>query len=342
MADYIIKNGTVIDGTGKKRFRADVVITGDKIETVEHIGYLKGNSYKVIDARNKIVCPGFVDPHSHADLTIYRKDSHSILAPLVRQGITTFVGGNCGMSLAPVNDEYHDDLKLYIEAFTAKDFEKEIKWQSFGEFLNLIEKNGMPLNYAPLAPHGLIRICSMGRKNRYARDSEIKTMCNMLEDSIEGGAIGLSSGLQYMPGLNSETRELAELGKVLKKHEGIYTSHLRSYMNTLPQAIDELISIARSNNIRAQISHIFWVPDLGIIGPIFQGVMRGLIDLSKFWTPPLPLDTEIQKQLDRLDRLRKRGVNIGMDVMPTTTTFTHLFAYFPPWAVEGPRDLIYN
>jgi N-acyl-D-amino-acid deacylase len=339
MLDVIIRNGTVIDGTGAPRFRADVGISGDRIETVDNLEGAKAR--KVIDAKGKVVCPGIVDPHSHADLTIYRRDHVKTLAPLVRQGITTFIGGNCGMSMAPVHDNgYTADIKLYLEAFTAKNFDTEIKWDDTASFMRTIERHGALLNVGLLAPHGLIRINAMGRQNRYATGSEVKQMQRVLEECMEAGALGLSTGLQYQPGLQSNTRELIELGKVLKKYDGIYTSHLRSYMNTLPEAVNELVRVASVNGIRAQISHIFWVPDLGVMAPLFHKVMRGLINLSKYWTPPIPLDGEVTNQLEILDKLRVKGVQIGMDVMPTTTSFTHLFAFFPPWAVEGTKEQV--
>jgi len=338
MPDIVIKNGTVIDGSGSPGFKADVAITGDRIEGIEpSIG---AKDCKVIDATGKIVCPGIVDPHSHADMTFIRDDHKEILAPLVRQGITTFVGGNCGMSLAPLGDNHKSQLKDYIEAFTGADFDASVSWKDTAGFMQRAEKSGMALNAALLAPHGLIRIDAMGLEPRAATTDEINKMARQLDACMEAGAVGLSTGLQYTPGSTSETSELVELGKVLAKHDGIFTSHLRSYMNTLPQAVDEVVEVARTNGIRAQISHIFWVPDMGWIGGPFRKLMRGLIKMSKYWTLPIPLDTEVAKQLKKLGKLREQGVSVGMDVMPTTTGFTHMLAFFPPWALEGSKEKI--
>lgn len=338
MPDIVIKNGTVIDGTGAPGFQADVAIAGDRIEEIGRLGDAK--NCKVIDATGKIVCPGIVDPHSHADMTIYRADHKKILAPLVKQGITTFIGGNCGMSMAPIGDNHLKEIKDYLEAFTGKDFESEVEWKTTAEFMNRIEGNGMLLNAALLAPHGLLRLDAMGFDMRYAADDEIKHMQRALEECMEAGCVGLSTGLQYMPGLQSDTRELVELGKVVAKHGGIFTSHLRSYMKTLPQAVDEVVEVARANGIRAQISHIFWVPDAGRLGRPLRAMLRGLIWLSNYWTPPIPLDGEVGKQLKKLDALREQEINIDMDVMPTTTGFTHLFAFFPPWVMVGGKDKV--
>lgn len=338
MPDIVIKNGTVIDGSGAPRFKADVVVTGDKIEAVGE--FTAKNGCKTIDAMGKIVCPGIIDPHSHADMTIYRKDHVKVLAPLVRQGITTFVGGNCGMAMAPVGENNYELLKLYVESFTAKSFDKHVQWSGMGSFIEHLETNGIALNTALLAPHGLIRIDAMGFENRHATKEEVDHMCRILDDCMEAGAIGLSTGLQYMPGLNSDQRELLHLGKVVGKYDGMYTSHLRSYMSTLSLAVDEIIRMAMSNEIRTQVSHIFWVPDMGAAAPLIQQVMRLLINISKYYVIPMELDTEIRRQLEKIERLRDRGVHIGMDVMPTTTSFTHMLAFFPPWVLQGTKEEI--
>lgn len=340
MFDTLIRNGTVIDGTGAQGVAADVGIVGDRIR---FIGKANGTpAKKTIDVTGCVVAPGFVDCHSHADLTIYKGDHKNILAPLIRQGITTFVGGNCGMSLAPVSEKHAQQTQDYLEAFTAMDFSKEVRWKTTAEFMEIVEKQGLVMNAALLAPHGLIRIDAMGLDCRAATDEEIRSMTRLLEQCMEEGCIGLSTGLQYFPGMMSETRELIELGKVLKKYDGIFTSHLRSYSNTLDEAIGEVIEVSKVNEIRGQVSHIFWVPDMGFIGKIFRPLVRGLARLGNHYVVPIPLDTEVAKQLDRLSDLRDRGVRVGMDVMPTTTGFTHLLAFFPPWVLTDNREAILN
>jgi N-acyl-D-amino-acid deacylase len=275
MPDMVIMNGIVYDGTGAPGFRADVAITGDRIEAIAPEMYFDGCAK--IDVAGKIVCPGIVDPHSHADMSFIRDDHKKILEPLVRQGITTFVGGNCGISLAPLGGNNKQQLKDYIETFTGADFDMSVSWKGTGSFMEHAEKSGMILNAALLAPHGLLRIDAMGLDARNATGDEVKKMEARLEECMEAGAVGLSTGLQYPPGSQSDTGELVALGKALAKYDGIFTSHLRSYMNTHPQAVDEVVEVGRTNNIRTQISHIFWVPDMGRLGRPFRKVMRGLI-----------------------------------------------------------------
>ncbi len=336
MPDLIIRNATVIDGSGEKAFAADIAITGDKIEKIATAGELLKTQCPAIDATGKVLCPGFIDVHSHADFTSFRADHPKVLAPLVRQGITTYVGGNCGMGMAPFGGPNSNAIRDYIEAFSAIDISKSATWDGVDGFMDHLDKNGILLNTAMLAPHGMIRIYQMGLANRYATVDEISAMSRQLETYIAAGAIGMSTGLQYFPGSQSDTRELVALGKVLKKYNAIFTSHLRSYSNTLPLAVDEVVEVCRENAIPGQISHIFWVPDFGRFGRPIRAVVRGIANMSKYWTPPIPLDGEEGKQIDKLDKLRENGsVDVKVDVMPTTTGFTHMFAFFPPWVLTG-------
>jgi N-acyl-D-amino-acid deacylase len=281
MPDFVIKNGLVITGTGEKGFKADVVIEGERITAVERSVTEAPNGCDVIDATGKVVCPGMIDSHSHADMTIHRSDHPAILEPLIRQGITTFVGGNCGMAMAPLSRKHFAEVKIYLEGFTARELDGDVTWSDTAGFMERVEKGGLAVNCALLAPHGLMRIDEMGMAARYATEDEIDGMKRSLEECMDAGCIGMSTGLQYMPGLQSNTHELIELGRVLKKYDGIFTSHLRSYMNEMPRAVDEVAAVARIAEIRGQVSHIFHVPDLGPIGPAFRAVARALISLSK-------------------------------------------------------------
>ena len=336
MFDFLIRNGNVIDGTGAPAFVADVGITGDRITLVgkgEH-----AEAAKAIDAAGKCVCPGFIDPHSHADLSLYRENQVALLEPLVRQGITTFIGGNCGMAMAPLGTTHRDAVETYLNIFTQVDFEREVHWRSLGDYMDHVEKNGLLLNAGILAPHGVIRLNTMGMEARPASDAETEDMARQLAQALDEGALGLSTGLQYMPGSQSETRELVRLGAELKRRGGIFTSHVRSYSNTLDRAIDEVIQVAERNGIPAQVSHLFWLPDYGVFGPFMQELIRGLARLSKWWVPPIPLDVPMAQRVDQMMQARTRGVDIRADIMPTTTGFTHILAFFPPWSTTGSKE----
>lgn len=338
MYDIIIRNGKIVDGSGRAGFFGDLGIIDERITFVGKRDGAVGQ--REIDATGKTVCPGIVDIHSHADLTLYRDDHYKILEPLIRQGITTFIGGNCGMAMAPISEKHRQGIKDMLEAFTRIDFENVVQWRKMGEYFDFVEKQGLLLNAGILVPHGILRINAVGLEERFATEDELKEMERLLSESLEAGAIGLSTGLQYFPGSHSNTDELVKLGRVVRKFNGIYASHLRSYSSTLGMAIGEIIEIAQKAEIPAQISHIFWVPDLGFAGPFVRRVVRGAAWLSKYYTLPIPLDVVVSKQIVRLEKMKEKGIYVGMDVMPTTTGFTHLLAFFPPWVLTGNRETI--
>ncbi len=202
--DLILENAMVIDGSGGEPFQDDVGIKDGIIEAIGDLG--EAEAAKRIDADGRVVCPGFIDVHSHADLTMFRDDAAQLLRPLVRQGITTFVGGNCGMALAPITDENREGLKTYLEVFTQMDFDTDIRWKSMGEFMDHMDDKGLLLNMALLVPHGMLRISALGMEDKPADTGALEMMKWLLEESMEAGAFGLSTGLQYFPGLFSRHR----------------------------------------------------------------------------------------------------------------------------------------
>lgn len=340
--DLIIANATVLDGSGGNPFQADVGIRGTRIEAVGELG--EAEAGKRVEAGGRVVCPGFIDVHSHADLTMFREDAAELLQPLVRQGITTFVGGNCGMSLAPITDENREGLKTYLEVFTQMDFDRAVKWKSMAEFMEHVEDRGILLNMALLVPHGMLRISALGLEDKPADAGAMEMMKWLLEESLEAGAFGLSTGLQYFPGLFSDTEELVRLAEPLRRFEGVFTSHLRSYTSTtLGRAIDEVGEVARRNGIRGQVSHIFSIP---WAGPAHALALKGLKwlcrhpDLALKALPGFALDMSMNVVLKRLESNRRAGADIAMDIMPTTAGFTHLLAFFPPWALVGGREKV--
>ena len=336
MFDMLIRNGLVVDGSGAKPFAGDVGVEGDRITL---LGKADGAQAQTeIDATGKVVCPGFVDPHSHADLTVFRPDHDKMLAPLVKQGITTFIGGNCGMSMAPLGKANADAVRQYIEVFTGFDIVHECPWNTMGQFLDTLDVRGVLLNTAVLAPHGLLRLEAMGMARRFATDEELEGMARALDQCLEEGAIGLSTGLQYYPGSQSDPRELHRLAKTLKKHEAIFTAHLRSYSATLSQAIDEVLDVSRDNGIRGQVSHLFWIPDYGPAGPAMRAIIRQLSKVPERWVPPIPMDGPIAQRVAQVMKSNAAGTRVGIDVMPTTTGFTHLLAFFPPWVLDGTTE----
>jgi len=340
--DLIIKGGQVIDGSGRNPVQADVGIVKDRITAVEP-DLPPHAADSLIYAYGKYITPGFIDSHSHADMTIYRNDHDDILSPLVEQGITTFIGGNCGMGLAPVDKTMNPATRLYLETFTARTFD-DLPWHSMEGYFSHLETQGMLLNAAILAPHSILRLEAMGMERRAATSKEIGSMAASLQEAMEAGAIGLSSGLQYFPGMFSETEEIAALAKVLKPYKGTYASHLRSYTNSLPKALEEAISIAEAGGVKAQISHIMFVPEFGKAAPVVRNAMRLLSEYStRYGALPFPF----AKALDDIlhNTIWEKGLtndDISLDSMPTTAGFTHAFAFFPPWVIDGTVTDIKN
>lgn len=341
MFDVKIENADVLDGSGKESFKADIGITGDVIEKIGNLA--AAGAKRTIDASGRTVCPGFIDVHSHADLAFFKQDHGDVLAPLVRQGITTFVGGNCGMALAPVTDsEYREGQKMYLEVFTQMDFTTDVHWSGMGSFMDHMDTKGVPLNCAMLAPHGMMRISACGLQTRLARPTEVEHMADLLRECMEAGAFGMSTGLQYFPGNQSDTDELVALGATLAKYGGIFTSHLRSYTaSTLHQAMAEVAEVSKKNEIRSQISHIFCLPWLGPIHKPALKVIKWLArhdEVAHRVLPDFLVTAEMKNILKDLDGFRAQGAQMGMDAMPTTAGFTHLMAFFPSWALAGGRE----
>ena len=341
MADVIIKNGTVINGTGRRAFSADVVIDGPRISSV---GPGHGvTARRVIDARGKVVCPGFVDIHSHADLFAYNPDHPRVFEPLIRQGITSFLGGNCGFGLAPIDRQRNVEAQqIYLEGVTSQ-FE-EFCWSSTGEFLETLERRKVALNVGLLCPHGLIRLQAMGPSGGHASGGDVRRMGKTLEQALEEGAFGLSTGLQYFPGLHSNTEELVSLGTYLKRFDGRFTSHIRSYTtNTLQLALDEVAQVATHNGVHAQVSHIFTLPWMGRLNDAFIKGVKFLTKHHKLANAVVPdawISADMRRIVAGLDAQLQQGIRMGMDMMPTTTGFTHLLAFLPPWVLEGGGEEI--
>jgi len=336
MYDLVIKNARVFDGSGKAAFYADVAVTGDRIVKIGNLGRVEAE--EIVEAGGKALCPGFVDLHSHADMTIYRDDHVDVLKPLVMQGMTSFVGGNCGMGMAPLGGRNKYAVKQYIEVFTARDLSSEnITWNNMGEFMDYLDKKGTLLNVGLLAPHSIMRLDALGLSSEIANEKDIDYMEGLLDECMEAGAVGLSVGLQYYPGSKSDSYELLRLGRIVGRHGGILAAHMRSYNETLPQAVDEIAEIAKRNSINAQLSHIMTVPKLNAFT---RKALRGLIQAYEKIPVKLPVDFEMRRIMDRVRNHEKDGIKIGVDAMPTTVGFTHLFAFMPPWALEGDMPTV--
>lgn len=338
--DLVFEKPQVYDGTGRAPYLNDVAVKDGKIAAIGNLG--DATAKERVPASGLALCPGFVDVHTHAEMALHQPKYEKLVEPLVRQGITTFVGGNCGAALAPISEENAKFQYEFYDIFLGADQRDDIKWKSFGDMLDLFEKQGMVQNCAILAPHGVVRAHAMGDSPDLARPKHIESMKKVLAECLEEGAVGMSTGLMYYPGLCSDDRELLELAKVVHDYNGVFTSHLRSYnSDTLQNAMDEVLGIGRQAQVPVQISHLFWVPYFREpFRSLVSYAVRGASMLYKIKPFPIPADRSTQRYLDLVDSLIKDGQPVGVDAMPTSAGFTHLFAFLPPWSLTGGMDQV--
>ena len=337
MTDILIKNGIIFDGTGQPSFTGDIAVTRDRITDIGNLGNIPASL--TIDASGLAVCPGFIDIHSHADFSIFQNDHDSVLRPLVLQGITTVVGGNCGYSSCFMPESNRELAVAYLDNLSGQSQNELINWNTPAQFMERLDREGILVNTATLVGHGSLRISSSGLVKRLLFPDEQKVMESYLEECMEMGCMGMSSGLQYFPGLQSDTEELSGLGSVLKKYAGIFTSHLRSYSHTLDLAIDEVCDVGERCGIRVQISHLYWQPYVRRMAGITRGLVRAGSFMYNRLKIPVPVERGLMPKISHIDRRRENGVDVSFDMVPSCQGFTELLAFLPPCVSEGSREM---
>lgn len=306
MFDIKIINGTIIDGSGSKGYKADLGIKGEMIAA---IGDLKdAESLKTIDAEGLIVSPGFIDMHTHSDLSIIY-DSHN--NSKIYDGVTTEVVGNCGIGVAPINPKYKQSLIDYLgtRIIGSLPVKLELNWETYREYLDYVNSHAPTVNVVPLVAQGAVRIAEMGFEKRKATPEEIKEMQDMVSTAMAEGGVGLSSGLIYLPGAYTDTEELTELSKAIRAQGGFYVTHIRNEGDGVFEALEEAITIAKGADVPLQVSH------LKLSGSKVKGMTERLFK--------------------RIEDAEKEGVEISFDVYPYPAGMTSLGTLMPPWAFEG-------
>ncbi|MEM1549861.1 MAG: D-aminoacylase [Candidatus Methanomethylicia archaeon] len=302
--DIAILNGIVIDGCGNPWFKANIAIKDGIISAISKHEVFKAD--RIIDANGLIVSPGFIDIHSHSDVTL-------LVDPLaeskVMQGVTLEVVGNCGSSAAPVMGDFAINRMLR----RLSEYNLNLTWSSVDEYLSIMEGNGVSINVAMLVGHGQIRSCVMDFEARSPSLSELEEMKAILKESLEDGAFGMSSGLVYAPGRFAKTEELVELCKVVSEYNGLYATHIRGERETIIDALNEAIYIAEKSGVRVQISH--HPPKIGAFGKSIE-------------------------TLRIIEEARKRGLDVACDFHPYIAGSTSLSALLPAWAQEGGLNKI--
>lgn len=306
MFDLKITNGWIIDGSGKAAFQGDVGIVKDKIVAVGDLR--EQDSVETINANGNMVAPGFIDMHTHSDLSFkYDRRANSKLF----SGVTTEVTGNCGICVAPVREENRQLLIDYLgtRLIGSIPVNLELPWTSFKEYLTWFDENPPSINLAPLLGQGAVRIAVMGFAKGMPNASELKDMQQITDTAMAEGALGLSSGLVYLPGEYSSKEEIAELCKVMVPYQGFYSTHMRTESDGIMDAIDEALWIGGTAGVPVHISHL----------KLLSQDMLGKTDLV----------------LERMAQAERSGIEVSYDIYPYTAGLTSLSACLPPWIFEG-------
>ncbi len=355
MYDLILRGGTVVDGTGKAAFTADVAVDRG---TIAFIGVLpkEATAKTVLNVKGHVIAPGFIDIHTHADVALIARPAH---LPKIMQGVTTEVFTNCGLGFAPVDPVAMQIQRQYIAGLFGEDGnsnsdgssdekssdrqtdENRTKaaqqtpstpstpdespasyasvdplrrvswnWSSVAEFLAQYEQGGMGANIAYLIPHGAVRVTAMGMEERPATAAELEIMRSLVQQGMEEGAWGLSTGIWYAPMRAADRQELVTLCRTA----GFFATHQRDYGTALFEATEESIAIAREAGVPLEIAH------LQMNGPENADRAADLLAL--------------------IERERATGVDITCDTYPYTAGSTFVQALLPAWAVDGGPEAI--
>jgi N-acyl-D-amino-acid deacylase len=307
MYDVLIKNGTVIDGSGKPMFRSDIGIKEDRIAFIGDLS--REAAPTVIDATDRYVAPGFIDVNNHSDV-YWQLLSDSELQSMFRQGVTTIIGGNAGSSLAPLVS--HDTIRS-IQKWT--DVEKiSFNWLSMREFLGELEKRRMVPNFATLVGHGTLRRGVLHDVNRPVKTEDIDAMKHLLRQAMKEGAIGFSTGLRYTHAKSATASEIMDLTEIAASFGGTYSTYLRDEGNGLIESIEEAIRTAQETKVGLHISHL---------------KASGRENWHLF-----------EEALNCIEAAASGGLPISFDIYPYTTTGSVLYTFLPDWVTEGGRRVM--
>lgn len=297
--DLVLRGGTILDGTGAPAFRADLAVKGDTIAAIGDIADTR--AARSLDVRGLHVCPGFIDMHTHSDSSILAHPGDESRA---RQGITTEITGNCGSSAAPLAGVAATETRLALAAAGI-----EVDWTDVASYYARIERMRFAVNQAMLVGQGTLREGVVGAGDREARPDEIDAMVRALEEALDQGALGLSTGLEYTPGRYTPTAEIVALSRVIARRGGFYASHIRNEERQLLEAVDEAIRVGREAGVRVQVSHV-------------KASGRGN------WGKQVA-------SLALIESARRDGVDVLGDAYPYTAYSTGLTITLPGWALDG-------
>lgn len=332
MLDVLIRGATVIDGSGRKGFRADVGIEGDRIAAIGDLGSVPAREF--LDAEGRAVSPGFINIHAHDDLYVFRPDCRRLFEPYVLQGITTTVVSNCGWSPAPWFRKNGHVLRGLLSSMGIP-YEAKPPWETQSDFHEWLASRELPMNFLPLAAHGPIRIAVMGEENRFSTPAELVEMKALVRQAMEAGCWGFSTGLTYFPGVYAHTDEIVELAKVAADFGGRYVTHVRGHSSTYPLAVGEALEIGLRSGCGVQLSHVFCTPDLGRLATPLYHLVGAIEVLNRIIPLPGMPNGVLRKALRLVDEALDQGRDVGMDFIPYVLGNTTVTQLFPPWANKG-------
>jgi N-acyl-D-amino-acid deacylase len=316
--DLVFRDARVVDGTGGPSYRADVGVSGGRVTEIrregDHSHRLSGA--RVVDAAGLALSPGFIDMHAHSDLALLRDPEHTAKAA---QGVTLEVIGQDGLSYAPMDDRTLGEVRRTIAGWNGGgegDASVDFDWRTVGQYLDRLDHGfggrGIAVNAAYLVPQGSVRMLAVGWDGRPATEAELARMRGLVAESLEQGAVGMSSGLTYTPGMYADDAELTELCRVVARYDGYYCPHHRSYGAGALQAYDEMVALSRHAGCALHLAHAT------MNFPENEGRAPELLAL--------------------LDRALAAGADISLDTYPYTPGATTLAAMLPSWASEGGPD----
>jgi N-acyl-D-amino-acid deacylase len=244
--DLIIRNASIIDGTGAPARSGDIAISGDRIDAV---GAASGSAAHTIDAGGLTVAPGFIDVHSHDDAAVVRDPSVDFK---IMQGVTTDVVGNCGAGVAPANDAFRQFFSVGVAPILG---DTELPWSTTAEYFAAVDAAHPACNVAAYVPQGVVRYNVIGLRKDPPNEAELARMQGLIDEAMQAGAIGMSTGLVYVPGTYARTQELIDCASTVAKYGGIYTSHIRNESVGVVEAVSEAIEIGEKSGCPVQLSH---------------------------------------------------------------------------------------
>ncbi|BAJ32250.1 MULTISPECIES: D-aminoacylase [Kitasatospora] len=307
MADLLLRGATVIDGTGTDRRHADVTVTDGRIDEIGH--HLTGR--QVIDVEGLVLAPGFIDMHAHSDLRILLEPDHP---SRITQGVTLEVLGQDGLSYAPADDTTLAALRRQLAGWNGDpaDHAFDWNWRTVAQYLDRLDTGagaGVAVNTCYLAPHGTLRMLAMGWDNRPPTDAELDRMKSLLDEALTDGAVGMSTGLTYTPGMYADTAELVELCTLVAARGGFHAPHQRSYGAGALEGYAEMVEISRRSRCPLHLTH----------ATMNFGVNEG----------------RAGQFLALVDDALADGIDITLDSYPYLPGSTTLAALLPSWSTEG-------